>query len=134
MNQHACARLLLANGADPNKQDTYGNTALHMLVIYNNLSMFKYLIKLKADYRIRNHQGLTPFLLAAKLARKDMFHFLLNIKRHKLLVYADIACGAYTLKDFDSLDFNGITNEKSALHLVVNGVGFCFKIQLIIQK
>lgn len=37
LNQEECVRLLIAKGADPNKQDFNGNTVLHMLVIYNNL-------------------------------------------------------------------------------------------------
>ena len=37
LNQVDSARLLLAMGADPDKQDFNGNTALHMLVINNNL-------------------------------------------------------------------------------------------------
>ncbi len=92
-----------------------------MLVIYNNLSMLKYLIQSKADYSIRNKEALTPFTLSAKLARKDIFQYLLKIKRSKLLVYADIACGSYALRDFDSLGIDGTINEKSALHLIVNG-------------
>lgn len=37
MNQTDCVRLLLAKGVDTNKQDSNGNTVMHMLVIYNNL-------------------------------------------------------------------------------------------------
>ena len=37
LNQIDSVRLLIAMGADPNKQDFNGNTVLHMLVIYNNL-------------------------------------------------------------------------------------------------
>lgn len=37
LNQKECVRLLIASGADPNKQDFNGNTVLHMLVIKNNL-------------------------------------------------------------------------------------------------
>ena len=37
LNQEECIRLLMAMGADPNKQDFNGNTVLHMLVINNNL-------------------------------------------------------------------------------------------------
>ena len=37
LNQKECVRLLMAFGADPNKQDFNGNTVLHMLVINNNL-------------------------------------------------------------------------------------------------
>ena len=122
LNQKDCVRILKAHGADLNKQDSNGNTALHMLVIHNNLTMIKFMIELRADFTIKNHFGLTPFLLSAKLAKKEIFHFLFNIKRNKLLVYADIACGAFPLEDFDSIKIDGHTNEKSALHLVVNGV------------
>lgn len=37
LGQEECYRLMLARGADPNKQDTNGNTVLHMLVIYQKL-------------------------------------------------------------------------------------------------
>ena len=37
LNQVECVRLLIAYGANVNKEDSNGNTALHMLVISNNL-------------------------------------------------------------------------------------------------
>ena len=37
LRQEECLRLLLAKKADPNVQDSNGNTVLHMLVIYDNL-------------------------------------------------------------------------------------------------
>lgn len=37
LGQEECYRLILAKGADPNGQDTNGNTVLHMLVIYQKL-------------------------------------------------------------------------------------------------
>lgn len=37
LSQKDCVRILNAAGADLNKQDSNGNTALHMLVIHNNL-------------------------------------------------------------------------------------------------
>ena len=37
MGQFDCVRLLLTQGVDPNKQDSNGNTVLHMLVIHNKL-------------------------------------------------------------------------------------------------
>lgn len=37
LNQTECIRLLIAYNADPNKQDTNGNTVMHMMVIKNNL-------------------------------------------------------------------------------------------------
>ncbi len=35
LGQEECVRLLIAKGADPNIQDTNGNTVLHMLVIHD---------------------------------------------------------------------------------------------------
>ena len=37
LNQEECLRLLMIKGADPNKQDSNGNTILHLLVIFDNL-------------------------------------------------------------------------------------------------
>jgi transient receptor potential cation channel subfamily V protein 5 len=37
LDQFDCVRLLLTKGVDPNKQDSNGNTVLHMLVIHNKL-------------------------------------------------------------------------------------------------
>lgn len=37
LHQEECYRLLLAKGADPDYQDTNGNTVLHILVIQNKL-------------------------------------------------------------------------------------------------
>jgi transient receptor potential cation channel subfamily V protein 5 len=36
LSQYECVRLLLAYGADINKQDSNGNTALHLLIINDN--------------------------------------------------------------------------------------------------
>lgn len=37
LGQEECFRLMLSRGADPNAQDTNGNTVLHLLVIYEKL-------------------------------------------------------------------------------------------------
>lgn len=39
-NQEDCYRILRAKKADPNAQDTNGNTVLHMTVIHENLVSF----------------------------------------------------------------------------------------------
>jgi transient receptor potential cation channel subfamily V protein 5 len=44
-NQVDCVRMLIVSGADPNKQDSNGNTVLHMLVINDNLVCFACLKK-----------------------------------------------------------------------------------------
>ena len=52
IGQLDCVKLLLANGADPNRQDSNGNTVLHMLVIHNKLvhiGTLKY-FKLKVNF------------------------------------------------------------------------------------
>ena len=36
LGQEECVRLLCAKGVDVNKQDTNGNTALHMVVIHDH--------------------------------------------------------------------------------------------------
>lgn len=41
LGQEECYRLILARGADPNAQDTNGNTVLHMLVIYEKNASIK---------------------------------------------------------------------------------------------
>lgn len=44
LNQEECFRLLLTKSADLNKQDSNGNTLLHLLVIWDNLviNLFQY--------------------------------------------------------------------------------------------
>ena len=72
LNQVECIRMLMAKGADPNLQDSNGNTVLHMLVINNNMEMFKLMLTFKTRLDIKNRQGFTPLTLAAKLAKKEV--------------------------------------------------------------
>ncbi|BES93682.1 nanchung [Nesidiocoris tenuis] len=81
LGQEECYRLVLARGANPNNQDTNGNTVLHMLVIYSKLSTFDMAYEVGGDLSITNVQNLTPLTLAAKLARVEMFFHILNIER-----------------------------------------------------
>ncbi|CAF5223315.1 unnamed protein product, partial [Rotaria magnacalcarata] len=67
---------LIQHGADPNLQDSYGNTVLHMLVIRDSMDMFKHAVRhplKKARTDIRNNSDLSPLTLAAKLGRKELF-------------------------------------------------------------
>ena len=47
-NQIDIVRILLAKGADPNKQDSNGNTVIHLMILNNNM-----VINLK--FRFSNH-------------------------------------------------------------------------------
>ncbi|CAF0724642.1 unnamed protein product [Brachionus calyciflorus] len=119
LNQEECVRILIANGADPNRQDSNGNTVLHMLVINNNLEMFKLLVDLKADLHIKNRQGYTPLTLAAQLCRQEIFIFILEAIREVYWVYADISCAAYPLKNVDTISQDGSIDSKSVLYLIL---------------
>lgn len=81
LSQEECFRLVLARGADPDNQDTNGNTVLHMLVIYEKVGTFDMAYEMGATVSIRNVQNLTPLTLAAKLARIEMFFHVMNIER-----------------------------------------------------
>ncbi|CAI9738794.1 transient receptor potential cation channel subfamily V member 5-like [Octopus vulgaris] len=71
VEQEECVRILCAKGANPNLQDSNGNTIMHILVIKTKLKMFLLLYSFGARLSIKNRQGLTPLALAAKLARKE---------------------------------------------------------------
>lgn len=69
---HDCYKLLLAKGANPNKQDSNGNSTLHMSIIANRRDMFNLCYSNGAKLDILNAQNLTPLQLAAKLRRVDV--------------------------------------------------------------
>ncbi|RWS03524.1 transient receptor potential cation channel subfamily V member 5-like protein, partial [Dinothrombium tinctorium] len=110
-----CYRLLLAKGANPNLQDTHGNTVLHNTVIVDKLNMFSLAYELGAELRVRNRQNLTPLALAAKLTRAEL-------ERDVFWQFCDIAFAAYPIDEVDSIDINtGDVNKTSALSVVVFG-------------
>ncbi|XP_077276305.1 transient receptor potential cation channel subfamily V member nanchung isoform X2 [Temnothorax americanus] len=122
LGQEECYRLILARGADPDKQDTNGNTVLHMLVIYEKLATFDMAYEVGASLDLRNVQHLTPLTLSAKLARIEMFFHILNIEREIYWQIGSITCAAYPLSQIDTIDINtGTINNNSALNLVVFG-------------
>jgi hypothetical protein len=57
-------KILLENGANPNLQDTNGNTALHHAVFNSDTNSVAILLANKADPNIQNNQGYTPLDLA----------------------------------------------------------------------
>ncbi|XP_011866570.1 PREDICTED: transient receptor potential cation channel subfamily V member 5 [Vollenhovia emeryi] len=122
LGQEECYRLILARGADPDKQDTNGNTVMHMLVIYEKVATFDMAYEVGSSLHLRNVQHLTPLTLAAKLARIEMFFHILNIEREIYWQIGSITCAAYPLSQIDTIDVTaGTINNNSALNLVVFG-------------
>ncbi|KAK6744647.1 hypothetical protein RB195_011396 [Necator americanus] len=122
MNHPDCYRLLTAFKANPNAQDTNGNTVLHMCVIHENMEMFRLAMESGARLNIANKQNLTPLTLAAKLAKKEMFMEILELEGDSVWAYGDASSTAYPLSKIDTInEVTGELNEASALSLVVYG-------------
>ncbi|XP_045489488.1 transient receptor potential cation channel subfamily V member 5 [Pieris rapae] len=120
--QEESYRLILARGANPDKQDTNGNTVLHMLVIYDKVNTFDMAYEVGASLNIRNVRNLTPLTLAAKLARTELFFHILNIEREIYWQIGATTCAAYPLGQVDTIDTQtGLISKDSALNLVVFG-------------
>ncbi|XP_068237254.1 transient receptor potential cation channel subfamily V member 5 [Palaemon carinicauda] len=109
-------------GANPDMQDTNGNTVTHMMVIYDKMDMFDMCFEAGASISIRNRQGLIPMTLAAILAHRDIFFHILNIEREIYWQIGNITCAAYPLEDLDTINTEtGETQTKSALNLIAYG-------------
>lgn len=122
LGQEECYRLVLARGAEPNAQDTNGNTTLHMLVIYEKLDTFDMAYEVGASLDVRNQLNMTPLTLAAKLGRVEMFFHIMNIEREIYWQLGSITCAAYPLSQIDTIDCEtGNISKDSALNLVVFG-------------
>lgn len=122
-------RYLLARGACPNKQDTNGNTVLHMMVIHDRLDMYDLILDIgchrpcnceKALTDKSNNQGFTPLTLAAKLARKEMFHHILTREREVFWQYGEVTCAAFSLKNLDTVTGEGCITENCALNIITH--------------
>uniref|UniRef100_A0A915CYT0 Uncharacterized protein n=1 Tax=Ditylenchus dipsaci TaxID=166011 RepID=A0A915CYT0_9BILA len=115
-------RLLTANKANPNSQDTNGNAVLHMAVIHENMEMFQMVYENGGKLQILNKQNLTPLTLAAKLAKKNMFEQILQIISIKNWNYGHASSVAYPLAEIDTInEETGKLNKDSALSLIVYG-------------
>ncbi|KAG5878666.1 hypothetical protein JTB14_015599 [Gonioctena quinquepunctata] len=122
LGQEESFRLILSRGADPDAQDTNGNTILHLLVIYQRSEQFDMAYEVGSSLAIRNVLNLTPLTLAAKLARIDMFFHILNLEREIYWQIGSITCAAYPLSQIDTIDMEtGHICKISALNLVVFG-------------
>ncbi|KAG7169642.1 Transient receptor potential cation channel subfamily V member 5-like [Homarus americanus] len=122
LGQEECYRLILAKGANPDLQDTNGNTVTHMMVIYDKMDMFDMCFEAGGTISVRNRQGLIPLTLAAILAHRDIFFHILNIEREIYWQIGNITCAAYPLNYLDTINVEtGETQTKSALNLIAYG-------------
>ncbi|CAF3380623.1 unnamed protein product [Rotaria sp. Silwood1] len=115
---------LIQHGADPNMQDSYGNTILHMLVIRDRMDMFKHAVRhpsKKARTDIRNNSDLTPLTLAAKLGRKELFLECLELAQVEIWRYSNIKCCTYPLRGIDTITDGGQIDWNSSLMSIVSG-------------
>ncbi|KAI6201301.1 Nanchung [Aphelenchoides besseyi] len=122
LSQSDCFRMLCAYGADPNWQDTNGNTVLHICTIHENWEMFELALKCGAKLHVQNRQQLTPLTLAAYLAKKEMFHLIVKEERHIYWTYGGVMSAGYPLQHLDSIEpSTGEINRNSGLALVIYG-------------
>ncbi|GFO42754.1 transient receptor potential cation channel subfamily v member 6, partial [Plakobranchus ocellatus] len=115
---------LLDHGANPNLQDSFGNTVLHMVVISNQSDMYRYAVrhhKRPANTSIQNKQKLTPLTLACKLGRHSIFKEMLDLDSIEFWRFSTTMCSAHPLRTLDSIGPDGSTNWNSALMIIVNG-------------
>ncbi|XP_050413383.1 transient receptor potential cation channel subfamily V member 6 [Patella vulgata] len=124
LNHQEIYDYLIDHGADPNKQDSFGNTVLHMVVIANQPRMYKYAVqhhKKKAKTEIQNKANLTPLTLASKLGRHQIFLEMLELNSIDMWKYSNITCSMYPIQALDSIGPYGRANWNSALMIIVDG-------------
>lgn len=117
-----CYKLLLAKRANPNKQDSNGNSSLHMAVIANRIDMFDLCYSNGANLSILNRQNLSPLTLAAKLKKVEMFFHILTIQRQVNWIFCNVGFVKVALTSIDSVNItDGSSDDDSVLSIVVFG-------------
>lgn len=118
VNNEGVYNLLVDQDADPDMQDTFGNSVLHMVVVHDQLGMFGYALRhphRKASNDIINEQGLTPLTLACRLGRSDVFKEMLELSCKEYWRYSNITCSAYPLNALDTILPDGQTSTHNTL-------------------
>ncbi|KAI1301163.1 Transient receptor potential cation channel subfamily V member 5 [Halotydeus destructor] len=123
--------LLISHGADPNVQDSLGNTLLHVVVVKERLVFYSYALKhpvRAARDDIENNGGHTPLALACLLGRDKIFAEIVEDRSIEFWTYSIIICCGYKLNLVDSLELintkEGLsvqTDPMSALTLISEG-------------
>ncbi|EGD76188.1 hypothetical protein PTSG_00895 [Salpingoeca rosetta] len=107
------AEYLLNHNADASLPDSYGNTALHLCVVYEDQAMYDLVASrdqaFEGKLRVaRNNDGLTPLKLAASLASATMFKHILHRNRELNWAFGPIKEYLYPLKELDSVEKEGV--------------------------
>lgn len=113
--------LLIQYGADPNLQDMFGNTILHMCVINYSSSMYSYAVRhweKPAHPHIVNNAGYTPLTLASKLGRRQIFEEMLELMKVEFWRFSDMTCSAYPLTALDTIKPDGSTSMFCFIYLI----------------
>jgi ankyrin repeat protein len=74
-----CKTMLDADASLVNSVEAGGYAALHFAAHYGNLQLLDLLGSYKPDYNIKNYDGVTPLMLAAKMKQHDSIHRLLEL-------------------------------------------------------
>ncbi len=69
-------KLLLENGADPNRGNSEGRTAVHSAVVGKSLPILEMLIDAGGDVNRADHFGFTPYGYAASIGEADVMELL----------------------------------------------------------
>ncbi|KAL6268625.1 hypothetical protein P5V15_001759 [Pogonomyrmex californicus] len=78
LGQEECYRLILARGADPDKQDTNGNTVMHMLVIYEKLAIPQMDENANDTITRTNSSNITESIILKPLQNTDLSELVTN--------------------------------------------------------
>ena len=113
-NQLPIVDFLLARGANLDEVDGNKNNLLHLCVVHGLQELYAILKQKWIDmhgtsrkdgkiepWNGRNHEGHTPFTLAAHLGSQEMFDWLLEERRQVQWSYGPITCLLYPLDQLD---------------------------------
>ncbi|KAM5282459.1 uncharacterized protein RBU33_003888 [Hipposideros larvatus] len=78
--EEECVSLLLERGADPNRKDADGYSALHEAALGNSKTIAAKLLQHKASMEAMTKCGFTPLLLAVHEHNQEMVEFLIRNK------------------------------------------------------